>query len=148
MSSSTKKGDACMICNEMVIETDKGICCDICELWHHAKCVTMNDNAYKMYKKENLPWVCSECISGRREEKGLHELMLTMMKNAEEEKEERALLMMMIKKMSEQMTSMEKNQKIIEDRINEKIKISEKQTMEKVNESVEEKLKAFREGRT
>ena len=49
--------------------------------------------------------------------------------------------MMMVKKMSEQMTSMERT---IEDKINEKIKISEKYTMEKINEDVEEKLEAFR----
>ena len=148
MSSSKGSGDVCGICDELVTETDKAICCDICEIWHHAKCITMNDASYKMFKRENLPWVCPECISGKRDEKGLHELILSMLNNAKEEKEERAMMMMMLKKLSEQMISLEKT---IEDKINEKIKISEKRTMEKINENVEkmnenvdEKLEAFR----
>ena len=146
--NSKERGDKCKVCLEDVKELDKGINCDVCACWHHTKCIQMNDASYKFFMKEKLQWVCSDCIKSKREENELRELVLEMIEKSDEEKEnekeERALMMMMIKKMSEQMTGMEK---MIEDKINEKIKISEKCSMEKIikmERDVDEKFEAFR----
>ena len=78
---------SCKICHESVSESNKGINCDACQSWYHTKCIQMKDASYKMFKRENLQWVCQECISAQREENGLNEVMLELIRNFEKEKE-------------------------------------------------------------
>ena len=140
-----EKGDFCRICHECMSEKDKGIKCDACESWYHTKCLKMSDASYKLLKKENLPWVCLKCIKAQREENNLRELLSELMRNFEQEKEkyreERAMLLMMMKKMSDQMTGLEK---VIEEKINEKIKVSERDILTKVIGDMEEKFENFK----
>ena len=156
---SSKEDGSCKICHETVSENDKGISCDVCQFWHHTKCIKMKDVSYKMYKKENLQWVCQECISTQREMNGLREIMLELMRNFEKEKEkdreeramnleekekdreEIAMIVMMMKKMSNQMTGLER---MVEEKINEKIKESKRDIMATINEEMEEKFENFR----
>ena len=140
-----ERGDKCKVCNEHVAEGDRGVNCDMCEFWHHTKCVNMNNASYKMYEKENLQWVCSQCIEESKDENRLHKLILQIMKNNEEEKEkdreERAMMMLMMMKLGDQMSGLEKS---LEDRIDMKFKVTEKSMMSKINEDVEEKLETFK----
>ena len=135
------RGEECKICQDNVAENEKGINCDLCENWYHCKCIKMNDAIYKFYSKENQPWACSKCIENKREKNELYDLVMNMMKNNEEEREERALMMSMMKKMCEQLSGLEK---IMEDKINKKLKKNENDLLIKVNEEMEESLEKFK----
>ena len=135
----------CRVCEEKVKETEKGICCDVCEYWHHTKCLNMSDTNYKVYRKDSIQWVCQTCIKAQKEANALYEMIIVMMKNAEEDKEkdreEREIMMMTLKKVSEQMSGLEK---IIEEKINEKMKSSKIEILTKMNEEMEERLEKFK----
>ena len=141
-SSSKERGDDCKICEEKVTEKEKGISCDVCDYWHHTKCVKMSDATYKFYIKEILQWVCPTCIKNQKEANGLYEMMIMMMKeDREKDREDREMMMTMMKRMSEQMSGLEK---IIEQKIKEKIEVSEKEILIKLNEEMEERLEKFK----
>ena len=146
VKSGLKEGkDVCKICESEVTEQDKGISCDVCEYWLHSKCAKISDSNYKIYKKESLQWVCPTCMKAKKDVNGLYQSMIEMIKSSEEDrendKEEREMMMTMMKKMSLQISGLEK---IIDDKINEKIKLTENEILTKINEEMEERLEKFK----
>ena len=58
MSSDCK---TCKICNKDVEVL--GVCCDVCDIWHHNECEGVVDDVYKVLtENQNLRWFCSDCI--------------------------------------------------------------------------------------
>ena len=137
--------DECKICDRKVEDNQKGIKCDICEQWCHIKCVDVDEKAYKFLCKEELQWVCKVCIKIRKEDKEVYSLISDMMKMAKMEREkndtERAQLFEMMKRMSDQITGLDKK---VENKINERLNGVEKDILIKVNEEVEQKLEQFK----
>ena len=58
--------DECKICHVKVLDNEKAIKCDICERWCHIKCIGMEEKAYKFHCREELQWVCTPCIEGKK----------------------------------------------------------------------------------
>ena len=55
----------CGKCSLAVSGRDKGVLCEICEVWFHAKCQGISDEAYKILQKEqSLHWYCKGCEKG------------------------------------------------------------------------------------
>ncbi len=52
----------CGICHKPVKVNQKGILCDMCNLWHHIKCINMTTAEYfRLAENEEEPWECSDC---------------------------------------------------------------------------------------
>ena len=46
----------------MVSEMDTGIMCEVCDMWHHAKCEGASDEAYAVLQgNESMHWYCKGC---------------------------------------------------------------------------------------
>ena len=57
-------GPLCRDCNEPVLKGEKGLICDLCSHWLHAKCQEVSDTAYEFLSaNENtaISWYCSHC---------------------------------------------------------------------------------------
>ena len=135
----------CKICDERVGKNVKGIKCDMCEWWYHVKCLNMDQAIYEFHTKEDVQWVCKMCIRTRKEENEIYELVSQMIELNKMEKEkneiERSQLLEMMRRMSDQMTGLDKK---MESKINEKLKYVERDILVKVNDVVEEKLEKFK----
>ena len=105
----------------------------------------MDEIAYKVHCKEDLQWVCKVCINTRKDNNEIYALVSEMMKMSKMERvkndRERAQLLEMMRKMSDQITGLEKK---IENKVNEKLKGIEKDILNKVNEEVNQKLETFK----
>ena len=58
------KVDICETCSEKVEDGQKGILCDLCEKWFHAKCEDIEDREYEILTKQdkgNIHWYCTHC---------------------------------------------------------------------------------------
>ena len=70
VSTDVDKGtDICPVCSEEVIK--EGVRCDLCEFWHHSKCVKMPGDTYKALGRNTDPgkcgmlqWLCPGCQRG------------------------------------------------------------------------------------
>ena len=133
--------EECPVCKVNVDVNGKGISCEICEYWYHCKCITLNDATYKFYKRETQPWACSNSIKSKREDSEMRDLIMKMVEEREEDREERVAMMNMMKRMCDQMSELEK---ILENKMNQKIKKSEEAILLKVNQDMEEKLEKFK----
>ena len=52
-----KEYGKCGWCGKVVGKKDNGIECELCEIWHHAECVDMSDEVYKVASRcEALHW--------------------------------------------------------------------------------------------
>ncbi len=52
----------CGVCKKPVKSNQKGILCDLCNLWHHTKCINMpNETYFKLANDEEEPWECPNC---------------------------------------------------------------------------------------
>ena len=56
-----KMADKCKTCSNKVSRSDKGIQCEICDKWWHAKCVKLSDEKYELMSDELIHWYCSNC---------------------------------------------------------------------------------------
>ena len=55
----------CGDCGNVVSEMDTGIMCNVCDMWHHAKCKGVSDEAYAVLQgNETMHWYCKECNKG------------------------------------------------------------------------------------
>ena len=52
--------DNCKVCLERVGKM--GILCDRCEVWHHAKCQSIDGKAYESLANSRALWFCSSCL--------------------------------------------------------------------------------------
>ncbi len=52
----------CRVCHKPVKCNQKGILCDMCNLWHHIKCINMSTKEYfRLADNEDEPWECPDC---------------------------------------------------------------------------------------
>jgi hypothetical protein len=64
-SSSVEVGDGkeepvrCGECRKVVM--DKGIQCEICELWFHCKCENVAEETYKLMNQDKVHYYCGRC---------------------------------------------------------------------------------------
>ena len=59
------RSDRCSDCSKIVTDRDAAIQCEICEVWFHAGCQNVSDEAYKALKEiESLHWYCDGCNRG------------------------------------------------------------------------------------
>ena len=54
--------DYCPVCSKCVRNNQRGIQCEVCLFWHHAKCIGMNDLQYNCLSLTNESWFCSKCL--------------------------------------------------------------------------------------
>ena len=53
---------ACGQCNHAVKNPENLIACDSCSKWYHKDCLSMGDQVFDCYaKNENLEWICMNC---------------------------------------------------------------------------------------
>ena len=54
----------CTMCKKAVKSNQRGILCDRCELWSHARCCAVDASQYeRLGQNENEEWLCPSCIS-------------------------------------------------------------------------------------
>lgn len=51
-SLEVEKGERCGVCKKVVGKSERGIQCEICELWFHSKCEDIADDIYKLLNRE------------------------------------------------------------------------------------------------
>ena len=51
----------CKICAKIVHDKDKAVQCDLCELWIHIKCNSLNYLDYRYLQNCDESWYCIEC---------------------------------------------------------------------------------------
>ena len=52
----------CGICSKPVKCNQKGISCETCDTWYHAKCSNIPDTEYLALSNNPDPWCCNDCI--------------------------------------------------------------------------------------
>jgi chemotaxis regulatin CheY-phosphate phosphatase CheZ len=58
-SESKEEPIRCGECRKLV--TDKGIQCEICELWFHCKCENVAEETYKLMNQDRVHYYCGRC---------------------------------------------------------------------------------------
>lgn len=55
----------CKYCGKPVKANQQGICCDLCNTWHHLNCLPevtqMSETEYEIMGKNRSDWYCFEC---------------------------------------------------------------------------------------
>jgi hypothetical protein len=60
-----KDKEICGDCNKVVHERDKGLFCEVCDFWYHAKCQNVSSETYVFLQKNTgLHWYCKSCDKG------------------------------------------------------------------------------------
>ena len=55
--------DLCYICQNLVKNSDKAVCCDHCNNWIHIKCNNLDNLDYEYLKTNNSDWFCKLCTA-------------------------------------------------------------------------------------
>ena len=65
VSQSVSCSDGCGVCNQSVLDSDRGVFCNSCELWFHANCVDLDSSAYAKLQEEDdiIDWFCPLCTA-------------------------------------------------------------------------------------
>ena len=53
--------DPCGECGETVKRNEKGVCCELCLCWFHARCLEIKDEDYVKCTKRVAKWLCLDC---------------------------------------------------------------------------------------
>lgn len=53
----------CTVCSKAVQKNQRGICCDRCETWSHARCCQIDVGEYDRLGMSNEEWFCPSCIA-------------------------------------------------------------------------------------
>ena len=48
-------------CGVLVKDDNRGIQCDICDLWYHAECIDMTTDEYNFLSQSEVGWNCTSC---------------------------------------------------------------------------------------
>lgn len=62
-SSRNSVSDPCIVCSANVKNNEKGLQCDYCELWVHAKCANFTNASYEAMKIPGVKYYCKNCVS-------------------------------------------------------------------------------------
>ena len=55
----------CTVCQKPVKTNQRGVCCDVCDLWTHVNCARLKDEEYRRLSFErHLEWMCPLCVLG------------------------------------------------------------------------------------
>ncbi len=120
--------DLCPDCQNHVKDEDKGINCDQCKQWWHARCAKVTNKEYEVLgKSSNFRWYCKECSCKERDvEKQPNQIMSQQLTN----------MMQMMTSILERLDKIERNHsmdKEIEDLVEAKVQetVAEMQEKEK-----------------
>ena len=54
----------CTICKNPVKKNQRGLCCDVCNLWTHARCCRVSNDQYNQLSLDCInDWLCPACVS-------------------------------------------------------------------------------------
>ena len=53
----------CGVCSKPVRCNQKGIQCDVCTSWLHARCIGLSNSDYCLLQRSDEPWSCTKCIN-------------------------------------------------------------------------------------
>ena len=54
----------CTICKNPVKKNQRGLCCDVCNLWTHARCCRVSNDQYDQLSLDCInDWLCPACVS-------------------------------------------------------------------------------------
>ena len=63
----TSSDKACKICNKLFKIREHGLCCDLCDMWYHQRCLRMPAAMYKQLSAETLgDWFCPGCVQTKQ----------------------------------------------------------------------------------
>ncbi len=51
----------CGMCSKAVKQSDKAVCCDICDQWLHNKCSGVSEHMYAILQGSDCEWICPNC---------------------------------------------------------------------------------------
>ena len=64
LSSNIKLKYPCKQCSKSCKSNQNCICCDICNMWYHIKCVSLTLSQFNSLKaNSSMPYFCSSCMS-------------------------------------------------------------------------------------
>ena len=161
---ATAGKEECGECKAVVAGKDKGVYCEICESWYHAKCQGISEDTYKYLQKgQGVHWYCKGCDKGVVKlltaisslQKQQDKLETDMKELAKEVTEIKREIHDKNKKIHEKMDSELKGvtakMRNFEDRFEEKVRRIVKEEMvrsqEEVKEKVDESLKLLLEAK-
>lgn len=52
----------CGVCSAPVKSNQRGVQCDVCGLWLHARCIGVSIDDYRELQRSNDPWCCNRCL--------------------------------------------------------------------------------------
>ena len=55
------RDEKCGTCKKLVGRNDKGVQCEICEIWYHSKCEDVEDDTYKLLNQDKVHFYCGRC---------------------------------------------------------------------------------------
>ena len=65
--SAGKSDEVCTSCNEVVLDTEKGLMCNCCNNWYHIDCQKVSEEIYLFLcshdEERSLHWYCKTCTS-------------------------------------------------------------------------------------
>ena len=83
-----KGREKCGDCGKSVTDTDAGVLCEICDIWHHIKCENVDELMYKaLMQFKALHWYCEKCSLGAEKLMTLMVKMEGRMQKLEDEQE-------------------------------------------------------------
>ena len=50
-----------VVCSAPVKDTQRGVQCEVCYFWLHAKCIGLTDDEYRALQLSDDPWCCKNC---------------------------------------------------------------------------------------
>ena len=54
--------EPCAVCKKGCRRHEKAIQCDLCDKWHHSKCIDMKKTGYDELRNPSKAWQCMECL--------------------------------------------------------------------------------------
>ena len=134
MADKDKDKDGCGRCSGQVTAKDKGVQCEICEVWFHCKCQGISDETYKTMKKEqSLHWYCTGC------EKGMVKIMESVIKIQKRQDKLEEEVQKMVQNMSEMKNKVEDFNRDIKD-LKDEIMRTNTAMEKKIDEKLTDKL--------
>ena len=119
----------CSECKKVVANVEKGVQCELCDLWFHSKCEGVSDETYKIMNQDKVHFYCGRC------DKTVGQLLKKVM-------ELKARQDMMEEKMKSFQEEVKNDVKDFVSTIMEEVK-TKNEKIEKLDKSVEEMLGDF-----
>lgn len=124
--------DKCGKCNHKVTKTNKGLQCEVCSVWYHAKCVEISDEMYVVLDNKALHWYCNECNGAAS---NLHkEIVLLRKKHQDLERR--------VFQLETDTVSRDEVKQLIQESVSEESRKMKEQLQEELPEKIKEQLPA------